>query len=662
MNDSIVYYNASNFSSYWLANNGRIVTLYNQTENVSNTTYPDFSGDAEQGKSWTRLENGTYVICEIPTPGFANNCTVAQNQTNVKISMNLSSPAVVNVTYSDIFNISIESKANCSALDNVTLGYNITTNGSLVFADNATVSIGCNGSAGNWTPNATGEYELCGWITNSTANNTNTTDDSKCANITVVGAITDNCDLAISIASPEMLDLGITEKFYYNITVNDSATCSNITHIINLTYQIDDLFGNNLQNLYTQPGTIVCNLTLQGNWTPDAIVGSEAYMIKANITAPGCNDTNSTNNYAERNIIVKGTAPPQSSWINITSVDQGSDNTSNWGEIIGVNVNVSKGNASQYAIYAYVRYANATTKVSEESTVYASTKYTTYKMKIPVALKPNCAGSYPNGTYTLVVEGLGQNATATVQISGTSTSYCQTITTTSSTSSGGGGASCPSLAQTSETTGEDTSFYFVNVPDNVTTGQAFNVTIYIKNNASSSQTFTVYSYVFDGGELLSYGKDTNGGWQAGWEANSKDVPLGPNNDTVVTLVNKVKSDIPPGTYELRVRIKALRDLTKSIDVERSTSSAQEEESISLNETPSNQSQNQTQRRTISHEDPIETIRNVLGNATSGFIASTGELVNIVFEHSPKPDFMLMPRIASRLWEGFIWAIAQIVGS
>lgn len=556
-NESVVYYYVDDTAiGNGLTDSGDALSFYNASYST-NMSY----NSSVVGQSWA-LVNDSWADCSYPTPGFANNCTTGGNESNassqnVVLSTNLDATVIVDTNYTGIFNISIEGKTNCSSTDNVTVEYNITTNGSLVMNENETVSIGCIGSAGGWSPNATGEYELCGTILNTTANNSNVSDDSVCANVTVI----ENTD---------------------------------------------------------------------------------------------------------------------DSWINITSVNQGSDDTSKWGESIDVWIEAYRGDTAQYAVTAYVRYTSSTTKVSEDSVMHILSKYIKYKFKIPIRLKPNCKEDYPDGHYMLVVSGLGENKTSSVRIDGISSSFCQTITSEASSSGGGGG--CPiTTTNATASTGENTDFYFVSAPDEVVAGEAFDVTVHIQNAAGGASTYAVYSYVFDGNVLLSEGQ-ANGTWQKGWDANARSVIIEAGSDENVTLVNRVKANVTPGTYKLRFRVRDVRDLTKSVKiVERSDSGLRDVESA--NESSGNTSNvtgvtsnattvpsqihNQTQNRTrqlITREDPLDALKRTAGETAQDFVASTSAISGYVVENAPKPDFTAIPRMLGRLLEGFIWAVVQILRS
>jgi hypothetical protein len=69
-------------------------------------------------------------------------------------------------------------------------------------------------------------------------------------------------------------------------------------------YWIEDLFGNIARSKFRTNNTNVAK-----SWTPPEITGTEAYVIHSMITNEVCNDTNLSNNVAEKLIIVKGEKP-----------------------------------------------------------------------------------------------------------------------------------------------------------------------------------------------------------------------------------------------------------------------------------------------------------------------------------------------------------------
>jgi hypothetical protein len=66
--------------------------------------------------------------------------------------------------------------------------------------------------------------------------------------------------------------------------------------------------------------------------------------------------------------------------------------------------------------------------------------------------------------------------------------------------------------------------------------------------------------------LLSEGLDENGNWRKTWTANERKVLLKAHEEKQINLTNRIKLDVKPGEYDLRVRIKGEKDLATSIEV------------------------------------------------------------------------------------------------
>lgn len=168
-----------------LNDGGDNLILYdNSGQLVDNYTW---SGQLENNISFGRYPDGSmWDENLIPTPGYANQIPVISE--NVKLSVYLESPALEGVEYDKLFKIEIENKENCSIKDKVSVWYNITNSTTLIKSDGFTREVGCSGYAntGTWTPDTAGDFTICGFITNSTVNESDFTDNFACKNITVV--------------------------------------------------------------------------------------------------------------------------------------------------------------------------------------------------------------------------------------------------------------------------------------------------------------------------------------------------------------------------------------------------------------------------------------------------------------------------------------------
>jgi hypothetical protein len=363
--------------------------------------------------------------------------------------------------------------------------------------------------------------------------------ESNETNITKDGS---KCDISLIIdTDKEIFD---NEAIGYNLIIND-LSCNNTGHEIYIDYWAEDLFGNVVRDTVNTTKNITCYLNIDRTWTPDDVIGSEAYTIKANITNPNCNDTNITNNFYEKTIIFRGTEPQEKSYIKIINYTSGAK----YGESIDIKVEIYKNSTAKYAVYAYV--TNGSSKLSQETTMHVKTKNTLYNMTIPIQLKPNCDSDYANGNQIIVVEGLDLTATATISINGISSANCKTV----HTSSGSTYSSSSSSSSVSTTTQNE--YEIISYPSEVYIGEEFEVIVRV--NASQQKNVSVYSYVHSGKDLVSLGY--NNKWLATWNANKRSLLV---KIITLTLKNKIKDDAQPGTYNLRVRFVD----TKEHDIDR----------------------------------------------------------------------------------------------
>jgi hypothetical protein len=372
------------------------------------------------------------------------------------------------------------------------------------------------------TPGYMNIFVIINETINETDNETNTT----------INSTIDYCDPSIIIET----DKGVfeNESIEYDLIISDFYDS---VHEIKINYWEEDLFGNVVRAVTNTTKNVTNHLTIGRTWTPDDIIGSEAYVIKANISDTGCNDTNTSNNFYEKNIIFKGSEPEECSYIQIID----STDTAKYGESVDVKVKIYRNNTAKYAIYTYV--TDGSEKISQETTFHAKTKNTLYETTLPIQLKPNCDSGYTNGVKTIVVEGLGLTSTKTINVDGISSSLCKTSNSGGSSS---GGSSSSSVALKTSTAPKTNEYEVVSYPLKVHVSEEFEVII--KINTTYQRNVSVYSYVNSGKDLLSEGYSKK--WLATWSANKQSLIT---KSATLTLKNKIRDDTKPGMYNLRVR-------------------------------------------------------------------------------------------------------------
>ncbi len=257
---------------------------------------------------WIPTHSGNYIILASLNGQTINNSisVLPQIQKNTTLEICLETEILLDLKYTSLFKIIIKNKkeveGNCERKDNITVQYNITNStGGLTKENNFTVEVGCSKTAGTgeWTPNQTGNFTLCGRIINAT---TNFNSSLVCKNITVIDSNTIPCNLTINISASLIWHTGEKSKYY--IFVNDSSgNYSNKQ--IEITYWIEDYFGNFIKKPYTTT-SIKTNTKSSRDYTPKLDCGTAAYIIKAEITNTYCNDANYEDNLAEKMIVVIG--------------------------------------------------------------------------------------------------------------------------------------------------------------------------------------------------------------------------------------------------------------------------------------------------------------------------------------------------------------------
>jgi hypothetical protein len=519
INDSAVYfYTDDRKIGDGLNNNGDSISFYTK-DYSTNMTY----NYSKSGFSW--CTNGTDWILCTPTPGYQNEIgSQIENAINAKLDIQIDS-AVVNTSY-QLF------KIECDVKTNLTIFWNITKNGELIKAENLSREVDRVAYVGYWKPEMDGIFTICGTLTGDD----DISGNSVCKDINVTTPVTlkNLCDFSISINSPDVLN---DSSMKYKIILN-STDCQERS--VDIRYWIEDLFGKVVRSPYTSSVKIRCNQILERSWTPDKINGSEAYVIKASIENVNCDDQNISNNNAEKLFVVKGNPsttieyPPSS--INMTL----NQNEVRWGESFDVWLEIWRGDTSKYAVNVYVK--NESTKVSEESTVHVLSKYAPYKIKVPVRLKSNCDGAYPNDYYTVYAEGLDASANAKIKISGIS-NVCQ-------------------IKETKPVEKEE-NFKILSYPTQLIAGEEFVTTFSVKNDQSERK-FIAYSYIYSGNKLVSDGWNGSG-WGRDRDANKIEFLVGSGEEKTLGLKNRVRENVQNGSYTLKLRL--ISDKNYSIEKE-----------------------------------------------------------------------------------------------
>ncbi|GAG47587.1 unnamed protein product, partial [marine sediment metagenome] len=147
-----------------------------------------------------------------------------------------------------------------------------------------------------------------------------------------------------------------------------------------------------------------------------------------------------------------------------------------------------------------------------------------------------------NGRYDVVLEGLDESDSEKIDIEGIKTSLCEQSSSSSSSSSKG------------------FNYELISKPDEIKTGESFEIEIKLENNDKKEHDIDIWSYVYRGNKC--YCRDR--------EENKKEFSIAPETNKIVALKNTV-IDAEPGDYKLKVNIikdnqKTAKQLTEDIKV------------------------------------------------------------------------------------------------
>ena len=93
----------------------------------------------------------------------------------------------------------------------------------------------------------------------------------------------------------------------------------------------------------------------------------------------------------------------------------------------------------------------------------------------------------------------------------------------------------------------------IEYPKIIFANKPFETLTYVRNNMAMPVSVDIYSYVFSGRKLLSYGKK-KGRWVKGWDANRQSFTI-PANDYIIVRLENMIVNTKGGNYSLRVRVK-----------------------------------------------------------------------------------------------------------
>ncbi len=494
------------------------------------------------------------------------------------LSPYLSNEVFVGKSYDDLFKITLENKKNCSGKNKIQMIYNIISNmpGVNYFVSgNRTKEVGCNSYAdtGEFTPLIAGEYLLCGRIIGSINSTAGYSANPVCYTVKALDTTTVPCNVSLSIKIDDSVDYSAkpeNSKFYQqdqSIEFTPELSAENYPYVIE--YWIEDLFGNVVKPKYNTTNTN------QKSWKADIEEEDRILWVKAKVY-PFCKDTNAEDNSAAQMLIVvnNGVAKGLAAGGNVKNEESESkENASSikitkigpspaeYGEILKAEVEIYKGGTNKYLVSAWVEKDGK--EISEKTKVNLYTKYSKYKLSLPIKLDEKCSAK--EGKATVMISGLDEETEEVIEIKKPKTCGEEMKSSEKEKTS--------SAKSIDATTSNKFSYQLLELPDTLSLPQPLAVKVKLTGDEEAHQ-IRVWSYLYRGSKCYSCGERER-------EDNAKEVLLKKNGEETVTFYLNTPSETDEGEYKVMVKLqkdgqKTIHDLTQSIYLygkEESSSSA-----------------------------------------------------------------------------------------
>ncbi|MBW2996509.1 lamin tail domain-containing protein [Candidatus Woesearchaeota archaeon] len=223
--------------------------------------------------------------------------------------------------------------------------------------------------------------------------------------------------------------------------------------------------------------------------------------------------------------------------------DLGSDKTAKFGQTIRAKVNIYKGDETKSVLRLWV--ADGDEKISKESKLTISTKYTNVSLAVPIQLYPNCNEKYDDGDYDVFIGWTSEDHAEDsfpLEVEDITNSLCEIV-----------------KVEKSSISSKKFDYWISLKPDEVDSGDGFEIGVELENNDDEDYDIKIWSYVYRGNTCYSGGR----------EDNKRSFVLEEGSSQTVKLKNTVIAE--PGDYNIKVKIikndlKTPKEITETLRV------------------------------------------------------------------------------------------------
>jgi hypothetical protein len=219
--------------------------------------------------------------------------------------------------------------------------------------------------------------------------------------------------------------------------------------------------------------------------------------------------------------------------------------------VLTAEIEFYKGTTDKYSISVWAEKNGQV--ISKKTKVHLKNKNSFYKLSLPVQIEPNCKGNIEEGLAQLVVEGLGAHAEKEFTLAGVNENLCQ-------------GAKAEEKQESKEPKKEKNSFQIIDLPAQISPGEAFRVKVQALHNKDAE--FEAWSYLYRGNKCYSFASGERDG-------NKVSFMVDGNDEKTVKMLVKADQELEEGEYNLAMKYqkegqKTVKSLTQKIYVKTSS--------------------------------------------------------------------------------------------
>ncbi len=353
-----------------------------------------------------------------PSPCLPNNYNIENNSApdasgNASTAIDLSLAPLLSgriyatVPYDSLFLVRNEQyESGRSEPLAATIAYNLTRNGSLLFAREFTLTVKSHKTAGtgHLLLDETGNYTLCGRILWTNITDRHPENDQACQALTVADPYAEPCNvtLALELEEPKLYyEAGESIAFRNRIERQDNGTLPPFS----IRYWVETLDGETVRSTLTENAN-------RKRWTPKPAGPVVVYLLKNRLELLACNNTNAPQGGTALLVV---TGEPEASPENRSSIDieeVSIPQRVGQGDTIKVSARLYKGDTRKYSVTLSLR--DARNRILASTTMHVRQRFTEHEVTLPLVLRRTPG----TGSHRITLEGLGDRATEQVWLAG----------------------------------------------------------------------------------------------------------------------------------------------------------------------------------------------------------------------------------------------------